>query len=132
MWLHIDSEDYTLAKTGVAVSENPAGPFEYVGSKRPNDVDSRDMTLFKDDDGTAYLIHSSDWNKTLIISRLTDDYTDLNGEFTKAFIDQSREARRCLNMREVLLAILGLYGVVSQCGSRCRVGSNDGTVGAKG
>lgn len=92
MWLHIDSEDYTLAKTGVAVSENPAGPFEYVGSKRPNDVDSRDMTLFKDDDGTAYLIHSSDWNKTLVISRLTDDYTDLNGEFTKAFIDQSREA----------------------------------------
>lgn len=92
MWIHVDNEDYTMAKTGVAVSDNPAGPFVYVGSKRPNDVDSRDMTLFKDDDGTAYVIHSSDWNKTLIISRLTDDYTDLNGEFTKAFIDQSREA----------------------------------------
>jgi hypothetical protein len=92
MWLHMDSEDYTLAKTGVAISDHPAGPFAYAGSKRPNDVDSRDMTLFKDDDGTAYLLHSSDWNKTLVISKLTDDYTDLNGEFTKVFIDQSREA----------------------------------------
>ena len=51
MWLHIDSEDYTAARTGVAVSDSPAGPYEYLGSFRPNRQESRDMTVFKDEDG---------------------------------------------------------------------------------
>ncbi|MBC8079105.1 MAG: family 43 glycosylhydrolase [Gorillibacterium sp.] len=92
MWMHIDSEDYTKAKAGVAVSHSPTGPFRYLGSVFPNGVDSRDMTLFKDDDDQAYLVHSSDWNKTLYISKLTPDYLSTAGEFVKCFIDQSREA----------------------------------------
>lgn len=35
---------------------------------------ARDMTLFADDDGTAYHIYSSEENGTLQISLLTDDY----------------------------------------------------------
>lgn len=92
MWLHIDSSDYTYAATGVAVAENPTGPFIYMGSKRPNDNDSRDMTVFKDDDGKAYLLHSSEWNKTLYISELTDDYLGFTGKYSRHFIDCSREA----------------------------------------
>ena len=61
-------------------------------SFRPNGVDSRDMTLFQDDDGTAYCIHSSDWNRTLVIARLTEDYMGLTGDYTRIFIDQKREA----------------------------------------
>lgn len=37
------------------------------------------MTLFQDNDGTAYLIHSKDWNKTLNIARLTEDYLATDG-----------------------------------------------------
>lgn len=92
MWFHLDSADYTDARAGIAVSDRPEGPFTYVKGIRPNRSDCRDMTLFRDTDGKAYLIHSSDWNKTLRISRLTDDYLDVDGVYGKAFIDQEREA----------------------------------------
>lgn len=92
MWFHLDSADYTDARAGVAVSDTPCGPFEYVHGIRPNRSDCRDMTLFQDTDGKAYLLHSSDWNKTLRISQLTDDFLNVNGICCKAFIEQEREA----------------------------------------
>ncbi|BES61735.1 glycoside hydrolase family 43 protein [Dysgonomonas capnocytophagoides] len=92
LWLHVDSHDYAKAAAGVAVSDTPNGKFEYLGSMRPNDAMSRDMTLFKDDDGKAYHVYSSEENRTLYISLLTDDYLKPTGKFTRNFIDQSREA----------------------------------------
>lgn len=92
MWLHVDSHDYAKASAGVAICDTPNGRFEYLGSMRPNGVMSRDMTLFKDDDGKAYHVYSSEENRTLYISLLTDDYLKPTGEFTRNFIDQSREA----------------------------------------
>jgi beta-galactosidase len=92
MWMHIESPDYEKAHAGVAVSDNPTGKFTYLGSCRPNGLDSRDQTVFKDDDGKAYQIYSSDWNKTTIISLLSDDYLRQTGRFTRIFINSSREA----------------------------------------
>ncbi len=119
MWLHQDSPNYQAARTGVAVSDTPAGPFRYLGAFRPhagklpvgvNKTDlnadnapaftrdfaggqmARDMTLFVDDDGTAYLFSSSEDNKTMHVSRLTDDYLRPSGEFARIFIDRSMEA----------------------------------------
>lgn len=92
MWLHVDSHDYGKAAAGVAVSDTPNGKFEYLGSMRPNGVMSRDMTLFKDDDGKAYHVYSSEENRTLYISLLSDDYLKPEGTFTRNFVDQSREA----------------------------------------
>lgn len=92
MWCHIESPDYEKATAGVAVSDSPAGPFEYLGSFKPNGADSRDQTLFKDDDGRAYQIYSSEWNKTLYIGLLNEEYTGHSGVYTRNFIDCSREA----------------------------------------
>lgn len=92
MWFHMDSMDYYTAHTGVAVSDSPTGPFTLVRHMRPNGFDSRDMTLYQDKDGRAYVIYSSDWNKTLRIGQLTDDYLDVNGVYTSVFIEQEREA----------------------------------------
>ena len=92
MWMHIDSADYTAARAGAAVSQSPAGPFVYLGSEIPNRSDCRDMTLYQEPGGKAYLLHSSDWNKTLRISELTDDYKGFTGVCTQAFIGQEREA----------------------------------------
>ena len=50
------------------------------------------MTLFQDTDGTAYLIHSTDRNKTMCIARLNDSYTNLDGLYVCTMIDQAREA----------------------------------------
>ncbi|MGI4792460.1 MAG: glycoside hydrolase family 43 protein [Janthinobacterium lividum] len=92
LWLHVDSADYQDARTGVAVSASPTGPFEYVGSFRPNGYESRDMTVFSDTDGAAYLFYSSDNNKTLRIARLSDDYLSVTADAATAFEGQSREA----------------------------------------
>lgn len=92
MWMHIESPDYEKAHAGVAVASSPVGPFKYLGSCKPNGEDSRDQTIFKDDDGRAYHIYSSEWNKTMYIGLLSDDYTKHTGVFTRNFINQSREA----------------------------------------
>lgn len=92
MWVHAESADYGMAAAGVAVSDTPEGPFEYIGSFRPNDSMSRDQTLFVDDDGTAYQFSSSENNQTLHINRLTDDYQKPDGTFVRRFIGLAREA----------------------------------------
>lgn len=94
MWLHVDSPDYTMASAGVAVSDGVTGPYEYLGSIRPNDRDSRDMTLFQDDDRRAYLVHSSDWNSVLMIADLTDDYLRPTGHYTRHFDTQRKNTAR--------------------------------------
>lgn len=92
MWAHIESADYGKAATGVAISDSPTGTFSYMGSFRPNNSMSRDQTIFLDGDGRAYQIYSSEDNKTLHISLLTADYLRPSGQFTRNFIDRSREA----------------------------------------
>jgi beta-galactosidase len=92
MWMHIESPDYEKAHAGVAISDRPNARFTYLGSFRPNGADSRDQTLFKDDDGRAYQIAASEWNKTIYISLLNDNYTKPSVTFTRNFINQSREA----------------------------------------
>ncbi len=42
---------------------------------------SRDMTVFVDDDGKAYHIHSSEENLTIHISELTNDYLSFTGKW---------------------------------------------------
>ena len=50
---------------------------------------ARDMTLFKDDDGTAYLIYSSEENLTLYISKLNEDYSDVTGWHKQGLTDEN-------------------------------------------
>jgi len=53
---------------------------------------SRDMTLFVDDDGTAYHITASEENRTLQISKLTDDYLRFTNEYVRVFPGGKNEA----------------------------------------
>ncbi|WP_052088448.1 glycoside hydrolase family 43 protein [Paenibacillus wynnii] len=99
MWLHTDgpsttsTANYAKAEAGYALSDSPTGPFVYGKSERMDRVPAgatyngqpnqpgmaRDMNLFKDDDGTAYLIYSSEENMTMYISKLNESYTDVTG-----------------------------------------------------
>ncbi len=118
MWFHLElkGKGYSAARTAVAVSEHVTGPYRFVRSFRPNagkdplslspetgDLNSferdkpggqmsRDMTLFVDDDLRAYLLAASEENQTLHISELSDDYLEVTGKFTRAFIGRSMEA----------------------------------------
>ncbi len=53
---------------------------------------SRDMTLFVDDDETAYHITASEENQTLLISKLSDDYLSLSNEYIRVFPGGRNEA----------------------------------------
>nr|CAD1832419.1 unnamed protein product [Ananas comosus var. bracteatus] len=92
MWMHIDDTNYTKASVGVAVSDSATGPFTYLYSMRPHGFDSRDMTIFKDDDGKAYLIYSSEENSELHVGLLTDNYLDLTREMKRVLVKKHREA----------------------------------------
>tara|TARA_R110000868_G_scaffold71022_2_gene208390 strand:- start:245 stop:1333 length:1089 start_codon:yes stop_codon:yes gene_type:complete len=53
---------------------------------------SRDMTLFVDDDETAYHITASEENRTLHISKLSDDYLSLTNNYIRVFPGGRNEA----------------------------------------
>lgn len=130
MWFHSDGRtpssggSYGRARAGIAVSDSATGPFKLVSTVRlyaaehvkDHGTDGtggavRDMNLFQDEDGTAYVIYSSDMNATMYIARLNDtctglakdrtggvDGTGLSAEevaasdYTRNFINSSREA----------------------------------------
>jgi len=92
MWLHVDSQDYAYSRAGVATADKPEGPYTFIESMRPNGQMSRDMTLFKDEDGKAYHIFSSEMNATMHVSLLTDDYLKPTGTVNRIFVDKRREA----------------------------------------
>jgi hypothetical protein len=92
MWMHLDSEDYSYARAGVAVSDRPTGPFRFAGSVRPNGAMARDMTVFQDDDGKAYHFFSSENNATMHVVLLSDDYLQPTQSEKRILIGQSREA----------------------------------------
>lgn len=56
MWMHIDASDYSEAKVGVATSSSVCSGYTYRGSFNPLGNQSRDIGLFQDTDGTAYLM----------------------------------------------------------------------------
>jgi hypothetical protein len=99
LWGHKEvAANYNEAKVAVAVSDTPDGRFTYLGSFRPDaDKDgvgdeSRDFTVFQDDDGTAYLIASTRGNLDLAVYRLTADYLDVEERIATLYPGQRREA----------------------------------------
>ena len=60
---------------------------------------ARDMTLFVDDDGTAYHLYASEDNGTLHISQLTDDYLAPAGRYIRVLPGRFNEAPAVLKYR---------------------------------
>ena len=96
MWWHADGRTsangsmYARSLAAVAVADNPEGPFRMTGAYRmPNRANyqacttsavpgqARDMTVFQDADGQAYISYSSEENYTLYVTRLNDSYTNV-------------------------------------------------------
>lgn len=90
------NEDITMAKEAFD-DKNISRPIlgkmgGYLYRDYPGGQMSRDMTLFKDDDGIAYHIASSEENQTLHISKLSDDYLSLTNEYVRVFPGGRNEA----------------------------------------
>ena len=118
MYFHLElkGQGYAAARTGIAVSEAPQGPFRFLRSLRPlagkvplgftpraplaelhrrfreGGQMARDMTLFLDDDGRAYHIYASEENQTLQVAELTPDFLDYTGRYVRIAVGDSTEA----------------------------------------
>jgi len=121
MWMHLeghtaDGSGYQISSAGVAVSDAPTGPFEFVDFFRPVPAELhrtfstetsadqyergstfRDMALFKDDDGRAYVIYAAESNYTMHIIELTDDYCGIlpleqGKSWNRILVQEHREA----------------------------------------
>ncbi len=92
MWLHLDDDLYQLASVAVAVADQPQGPFELIKTFRPQGRDSRDQTVYIDPQGNGWHLCSTDINETLMLSRMTPDFTGLTDEHTLLFPKRSMEA----------------------------------------
>ncbi len=93
MWMHFENgRDYNAARCAVAVCDSVDGDYTYLGSFNPVGNMSRDCTLFKDDDGTAYFISSSRDNADMIIYRLSEDYLSIDEQVKTLWPGQYREA----------------------------------------
>ncbi len=70
----------------ISCGKNPQTPvLSVLGACLPEGQESRDMTLFLDEDGKAYHIYSSEKNSTTHIAELTDDFLSHTGRFWRAF-----------------------------------------------
>jgi hypothetical protein len=103
LWVHRENlRNYVDAQALVAQCDRPDGDFALVKIFRPfeqSDVRdhgrpgfmSRDCTLFKDDDGTAWFISSANENADLMFYQLSPDYLDTVDHFN-VLPGASREA----------------------------------------
>ena len=130
IWFHsdgfTDKTDYNMydvGMSGVAIGDSPFGPFRLIGRYRLNECpagqidcyptskgEARDMNLFKDEDGTAYIVYTSENNKTLYISKLNEDYTYLSADPAEAVYGEDYVRLFPGSMREAPVLIRGDNG----------------------
>ena len=109
MWMHIDNESYSAAEAGVAESTTPCGPYTYLGASQPLGFQSRDIGLFQDTNGTAYLL-TEDRANGLRIDELASNYLSVvsagsaNGGSVALFADYEAPAMVKANGRYYLLS----------------------------
>lgn len=92
MWAHYENaEDYSLGE--VACAHGAAGKnWTFDGAYKPLGHDSRDMTVFTDDDGSAYLVSATNTNTDTNIYQLTSNWTAIDSLLTTVLKSQYREA----------------------------------------
>jgi len=93
MWMHYEyGRDYSYARAAVATSSDIEKPFTFIRSFRPFGNMSRDCTLYKDKDGSAYFFSSARENYDMMLYKLTDDYTDVKKQIATLWPGGHREA----------------------------------------
>ncbi|MCF0198639.1 MAG: RICIN domain-containing protein [Bacteroidaceae bacterium] len=74
MWIHWeDGANYGKARVAVCEADKVEGPYRFVSTFRPNNHDSRDQTIYRSADGTAYHLCATGMNTDINVVRITDD-----------------------------------------------------------
>jgi hypothetical protein len=76
LWVHYEGWNaYATSEVGYATSSTIGGNYTWQGHYRPLGLDSKDMNVFKDSDGKAYMISSITNNSQVVIMELNASYT---------------------------------------------------------
>jgi hypothetical protein len=108
MWAHWDNTNYNDSQAVIFQSATVDGNYTYVKNFKPGGNDSRDCTLFKEDNGTAYFISVANTNADMMVYGLTSDYLDVQQVTAKIWAGQHREAPAIFKIQGTY------YGVTSQ------------------
>lgn len=93
MWIHWENgKGYGEARVCVATADKVSGPYTFYKTFRPNTHESRDQTLFLDNDGKAYHICSTDMNTNTNIALLRPDFLEPTKTETKILLGEKCEA----------------------------------------
>ena len=105
--------DIGKGEAGVAVCDKVNGKYTWLGHTRPIDADGvvRDLTLYKDDGGDAYLIFDRDISlikhadRCQYIVKLSDDYLSVTDEYARIDPTYRREAAAIVKHKEYYFMI---------------------------
>lgn len=76
IWMHYEDHNaYSVAEVAWATSDRIDGDYKFQGHFRPLDLDSRDLNVYQDADGKAYLICTTKGNQNVSLIELDDTYT---------------------------------------------------------
>ncbi|NLD93308.1 MAG: family 43 glycosylhydrolase [Fibrobacter sp.] len=78
MWMHYEGHNaYKIAEVAYATCSTVGGDYTFKGHFRPMDIDSRDINVYQDDDGKAYLICTTFGNQNVSLFELDNNYTSI-------------------------------------------------------
>lgn len=78
MWMHFEGHNaYKTAEVAYAVSNSIGGNYQFKSHFRPMGIDSRDINVYQDDDGKAYLICTTEGNQSVSLFELDEAYTGI-------------------------------------------------------
>ncbi len=111
MWAH-NIITYPNSRVYLAYSDTPSGPFTVSSTTlNPDGMGLNDMNLFKDTDGTAYVLYSNGNNTSFVISRLSSDYLSTSGTYVTPAVLVNHEAPAMMKRGSVYyLMVSGVTG----------------------
>ena len=126
MWLHVDTKDYKLARCGVAISDTPYGPFEYLKSFRLNakswPMDYNSIVHRQDRDSTTIRNNMTEEKRQRIMPKVVEEYDtgQMARDFTifidpdddyKGYVFSSSEGNPTMHISELTEDYLDVTGV---------------------
>jgi sucrose-6-phosphate hydrolase SacC (GH32 family) len=78
IWMHYEGYNaYSVAEVGYATCNTIGGNYTFRSHFRPMNIDSRDINVYQDNDGKAYLICTTKGNQNVSLFELDENYTGI-------------------------------------------------------
>jgi hypothetical protein len=92
IWMHYEGYNaYSVAEVAYATCNTIGGNYTFRSHFRPMNIDSRDLNVYQDDDGKAYLICTTKGNQNVSLFELDENYTGIVKEIYRGSASNDME-----------------------------------------